>query len=265
MRIEVTTDVARVVELVGALVGADPVRGTVLGSILADLRVAGEHDCWCAWLPGTPALAARSSPGYPALVSDGWPEAELPALAAHLGRLDGLIGMSGPITSVEALAGLLARPVRRTTTRLFRLDTLVDPDVPGRPRPATMADRALLLDWYRAFSAESAPHNVQIEVAVDRALTDGRVWLWLVDGRPVSLAARRAAQGGSARIAPVYTPPGQRRHGYGSAATAAATRDILAEGAIPVLFTDLANPTSNRIYHALGYRPVNDWLVVIFT
>ena len=34
--------------------------------------------------------------------------------------------------------------------------------------------------------------------------------------------------------------------------------DILDEGATPVLFTDLANPTSNKIYRQLGFEPVLD-------
>ena len=33
---------------------------------------------------------------------------------------------------------------------------------------------------------------------------------------------------------------------------------MLAEGARVCLFTDQANPTSNKIYAALGYRPVVD-------
>jgi predicted GNAT family acetyltransferase len=32
-----------------------------------------------------------------------------------------------------------------------------------------------------------------------------------------------------------------------------------------VLFTDLANPTSNALYQRLGYRPVSDRLVLLFT
>jgi len=40
---------------------------------------------------------------------------------------------------------------------------------------------------------------------------------------------------------------------------------VLADGAIPVLFTDLANPVSNRIYPPLGYYPVEDRLFVRFT
>lgn len=264
MPIEITTDAMRVVERVGALLDADPVRGTVLGSVLADLHEPGAHDSWCAWLPEKDALAVRSSAAYPALISAGWPDPELPALAAHLRGLAGLIGVSGPVATVEVLADLLARPGRRISMRLFRLDVLTEPDVRGRARVATAGDRPLLVEWYRAFSEESAPHAIPAEDAVDRALGRGRVWLWTVEGRPVSLAGRRAAEGGSARVAPVYTPPAERGHGYGSAATAAATRDILDEGAIPVLFTDLANPTSNKIYQALGYQAVEDRLTVIF-
>jgi predicted GNAT family acetyltransferase len=62
----------------------------------------------------------------------------------------------------------------------------------------------------------------------------------------------------------VYTTPEARGRGYGSAATAAATRDILAAGAVPCLYTDLANATSNKIYQALGYYPVVDRTLVRF-
>ncbi|MBV9170302.1 MAG: GNAT family N-acetyltransferase, partial [Chloroflexi bacterium] len=88
-------------------------------------------------------------------------------------------------------------------------------------------------------------------------------WLWVdADEVPVSLATRRRPISGSARIGPVYTPPSQRGRGYGSAVTAAATREVLDLGAIPVLFTDLANPVSNSIYQRLGYRPVDDYAMI---
>jgi predicted GNAT family acetyltransferase len=59
-------------------------------------------------------------------------------------------------------------------------------------------------------------------------------------------------------------PSTPRRPNGATAATAAATREILDKGAIPVLFTDLANPTSNKIYQAMGYRPVEDCAHVSF-
>jgi predicted GNAT family acetyltransferase len=61
------------------------------------------------------------------------------------------------------------------------------------------------------------------------------------------------------RIGPVYTPPDRRRRGYASALVAAASQAALDEGRRQVfLFTDLANPTSNHIYAAIGYEPVRD-------
>jgi predicted GNAT family acetyltransferase len=67
------------------------------------------------------------------------------------------------------------------------------------------------------------------------------------------------------RIGPVYTPPDLRGHGYASAATAAVSRQALAAGAEEVvLFTDLANKVANSIYQRIGYRPVEDRVVLSF-
>lgn len=71
---------------------------------------------------------------------------------------------------------------------------------------------------------------------------------------------------GQVRIAPVYTPSHLRGHGYASAVTAAVTQAALNIGADNVLlFTDLANPTSNALYQRLGYRPVADFMSCRFT
>ncbi len=71
---------------------------------------------------------------------------------------------------------------------------------------------------------------------------------------------------GMSRIGPVYTPPGDRRHGYGAAVTAAAARWALDAGARQVvLFVDEANPTTNRLYPRLGFRPVHEVLDLSFT
>lgn len=71
---------------------------------------------------------------------------------------------------------------------------------------------------------------------------------------------------GVARVGPVYTPPDHRRLGYGAAVTVAVSQAALEAGADQlVLFTDLANPTSNALYPRLGYRPVRDSVVLRFT
>ncbi|MFG1885994.1 GNAT family N-acetyltransferase [Micromonospora sp. NPDC049102] len=54
------------------------------------------------------------------------------------------------------------------------------------------------------------------------------------------------------------TSPAQRGRGWASNAVAEVSRRIQADGARVCLNTDQANPTSNKIYAALGYRPVVD-------
>ena len=67
------------------------------------------------------------------------------------------------------------------------------------------------------------------------------------------------------RVGPVYTPPEHRGHGYASALVAAASQAQLDEGIqFCFLFTDLANPTANHIYQAIGYEPVSDIDVYVF-
>jgi predicted GNAT family acetyltransferase len=86
------------------------------------------------------------------------------------------------------------------------------------------------------------------------------------------MAGRNATAAGVARVGPVYTPPAHRRriaahrrHGYGAAVTAACTADALARDATHVvLFTDLANETSNANYQEIGYESRTDRVIYRF-
>jgi predicted GNAT family acetyltransferase len=253
--------------LLTALLRGDPVRNTVLGTIWAALDVPGSAP-WAAFAPVGAPLAVRSGEPYPVALSTGWDNVQLAELALLLSGIRGLAGVSGNAAAVESLVRALGRDVSyHGEQRLFRLDELVAPSgVAGQPVRADAGHRELLIAWVRAFGTE-----VRVAVRedwsqlVDQALAERHAWLWLDPGaRPVSTAFRRSAVAGSARVGPVYTPPQFRGHGYGSAVTAAATRDILADAATPVLFTELANPTSNKIYVALGYYPVEDRAFVSF-
>ena len=78
-------------------------------------------------------------------------------------------------------------------------------------------------------------------------------------GEPVSLAGWRSETPNGVRIGPVYTPPEHRRRDYGSAVTATVSAERLAAGRrFCFLYTDLANPTSNKIYMDIGYEPICD-------
>jgi predicted GNAT family acetyltransferase len=138
-----------------------------------------------------------------------------------------------------------------------------DPAPPGAARVAGEADRALLVDRFAAFGRDVGEEPAEVAAEVDRRM--GRLRLWEVDGEPVSMAGSTRPSSGMVRVNAVYTPPRRRRHGYAAAVTAAVTRAALEAGASDaVLFTDLANPTSNAVYARLGYRPVEDRTLLIF-
>jgi len=146
-------------------------------------------------------------------------------------------------------------------SRLFRLDRLVHPQPapPGAARVASHDDRALLVEWFEAFGQEAGTFADNAARTVDDRLSHGGLTLWEAGGSPVAMAGNTLEVAGVVRIGPVYTPPAHRQRGYGGAATAAVSQAAIDAGASAVvLFTDLANPTSNALYRRLGYRPVCD-------
>ncbi len=187
------------------------------------------------------------------------------ALAARGLEPEGVIGEA---ESTAVFAEAWCRRTGRSSTiatamRMYRLVQLDRPnDVPGRAALARDPDEAgLVADWLAAFHDEATPLHPTEDWAAfaARRIAAGQVHLWHDGGRPVSLAAVSAPVAGVARIGPVYTPASQRRNGYGAAVTAAASAAALAAGAEHVvLYTDLANPTSNSIYRAIGFRPDHD-------
>jgi predicted GNAT family acetyltransferase len=153
--------------------------------------------------------------------------------------------------------------------RIFELSAVIPPrPAPGAMRAAMPADRRLLIAWITAFAEEALGDDDASRVAsqVDDWLTGrGRtLWLWDDDG-PKSLTGVGGATPHGIRIGPVYTPPEVRGRGYASALVAAVSQAQLDAGRrFCFLYTDLSNPTSNKIYQAIGYRPVTDALRIDF-
>ncbi|MFD4702542.1 GNAT family N-acetyltransferase [Streptomyces niveus] len=151
--------------------------------------------------------------------------------------------------------------------RLFRLAELTPPDPApaGRARLAADADLPLLAEWTSAFAADTGQPGADHTQATAERIATGRMRLWDVAGAPVAMASVSPIIAGQARVAPVYTPPRLRGRGYGGAVTAAVSRATLDAGAEQVLlYTDLANPTSNALYQRLGYRPLTDSQTLTF-
>ena len=166
----------------------------------------------------------------------------------------------------EIWRDLTGPPFRKSMAeRLYKLEKVRHPTgVSGQMRRAVESDRALLLEWVKAFQLETfgEADDSAIERGVHNMLTmppDYRgVYLW-EDPYPVSLVAYGGPTPNSMRLGPVYTLPEFRGRGYASACTAAVSQYLLDSGRkFCTLFTDLANPTSNKIYQQIGYEPVCD-------
>lgn len=146
--------------------------------------------------------------------------------------------------------------------RLYQLETLRPASSTGMARMADGDDIPLVAQWLSAFMREADPENAVEDPLPQVTHRVGRreFVLWEDGGRPVAIAGFSRPITTMSRIGPVYTPPESRGRGYGSAVTHAATRAAQDSGAdVLLLFTDLANPTSNSIYQAIGYRPVADY------
>ncbi|MGH9188586.1 MAG: GNAT family N-acetyltransferase [Acidimicrobiales bacterium] len=140
------------------------------------------------------------------------------------------------------------------------------PDVPGSLRPAQARDRDALVAWMACFREEVGPTGPARDpgALVDRRMAAGQLWVWDVDRRPTSLAVLSSTAAGVARIGPVFTPPDLRRRGYAGACVAGVSRLVVEQGGSPILYTDLANPTSNSLYRRLGYEAVIECIAYDF-
>ena len=247
------------------LLAADPVRHTVALTALdgllrgepAETLVTVDED---GELVGAALRAAGRRVVLAVPVRAAAPLAEL--LATADAELPGAFGAVDVVEAFAAAwtAGTGGEIGGTVTQRLFVLGELVEPvGVAGGARHACDADAELVARWRAAFAAEALHEQPETPAGKPEPVDPG-VLVWELRGVPVALACARAPQAGMSRIGPVYTPPEQRGHGYAPAVTAAATRFARQAGATDVvLFTDLSNPVSNRIYPRLGFRPVGDY------
>jgi len=151
--------------------------------------------------------------------------------------------------------------------RMYRLDEVVHPvGVPGTPREATEADLPTVHEWGEGFARDAGDEFMTAPAVRERWVRQRGLYLWELDGEPVSMALATGWTPHGARIGYVFTPGERRGHGYASALTAAVSQRILDGGRrFCVLYTDATNPVSNAIYPRVGYRHLVDLVDVDFS
>jgi predicted GNAT family acetyltransferase len=287
--VEFTSDPAAFLAVADDLLAADPVVTTVVSTVTSrhrDQNAAGlprpqGRPLWWAVVRDADgevaglAMRTARTPPHPLFLL---PMADGAALAlAHAlhARGEHIGAANGALPAVQTFADELARLQGDVVevahhTRLFELGELTPPvGVPGRLRQATPDDLDLAVAWVDRFMDDADEQAGRTPGAHGREtitptellgrIEHGDYWFWLDEkGERVHLTGANPPSFGVARIGPVYTPPAQRRKGYAGAAVAAVSALLRDADARVCLFTDQANPTSNGVYVALGYRPVVD-------
>ncbi|MDQ1257916.1 MAG: uncharacterized protein QG656_2524 [Candidatus Hydrogenedentes bacterium] len=223
-----------------------------------------------------PILAAMITPPHSLVLSRSRVEpSETEDAAALLGQsladhsLPGIMGQREPAAAFSA-AYCARRGLRHRLSEelgLYRLTRVIPPAAClGKFRAAAEDDIPLLTDWREKFSLDIQHSSARedVLVAVRRDVESGNLYLWECN-RPVSTAVLKRPIGKGISIGGVYTPPEFRRRGYASACVAALSQFMLDKGyAYCSLYTNLANPTSNHIYQAIGYEPVGEVVEIKF-
>jgi len=222
----------------------------------------------------TTIVGLQTEPDRQLILSDG-ENADL--LATRLAeKVPSLKGAHGPTPTVDTFANQWSAehevPLRlQMNLRLFEL-TSVTPARPcgGRFRLAQPQDEELILIWIKAFMDEAVPNDPrlpeeEIRKEIRESTEKQQYFIWEDGGRPVCLLGSKRETAIERWIAPVYTPPELRGRGYGAALVAEVSRRIVAAGKRGMLFTDLANPTSNSIYQKVGYYPLADFKLYLFS
>jgi len=160
----------------------------------------------------------------------------------------------------RAMASLLGRQATlRRRSRIHVLEAVrpLSRPVAGRLRLAVQSDHDCITRWVEGFLRDVNENGDPPDIA-HRRIRERKLFLW-EDRVPVSMAASSGKTPNGIRVNFVYTPPELRGRGYASACVAAMSQVLLDAGnRYCCLYTDLANPTSNKIYREIGYEPVCD-------
>jgi hypothetical protein len=287
MELRFYDDPGEFLDVAGEHLAAQPVLSTVMASVAS--RILDQAAAGVPWPEGVPcwfaafldrgavvssAMRTAQFGEFPAYLMPMSDDAAVLLARTLLDRDEPVLGANGALPAVQVFCEEMASATgKRSTverhTRLFELGPLKEPaEVAGRLRRARVAEQELVASWYDAFmvdadeqagrEAGSSVHEAPGPDEMRRRIEGGQIFVWEVEGVPVHVTAATAPAYGVSRIGPVFTPKEHRGHGYASRAVFEVSKTIVDGGLRACLFTDQANPTSNKIYEALGYQRLVD-------
>ena len=259
--------------------GRDPFRTNLIGSVaLSVANGTRKYDQTFWWTIAdsqgiVQSIAMRTAPHNLTLTPMSLAQAA--RLAEVVAEVDpDMPGVSGSAETVDffvsrwnSLAG--TQLALNSQELIYNLPSLKIFYVNGELRPATSSDLPLIIEWTKNFAIDTGLEMPQLESSVQNSIEEGRSYLWIYNGMPVSLAGHaplvQTPTGTVGRIGPVYTPPEFRQRGFAGSITSALSEKLIRQGIFVMLYTAAENETSNGVYKRLGFQLLdqnNSYLVI---
>ncbi len=220
-------------------------------------------------------LVSIRTPPYNQIISYTKKKDSIPVLVEFLAETGAEIpGVLGFKDGALLFATLWAEKHRKNkilnmNERMYKLEK-VNPQTIGKNifEVAIEENLDLLIHYAQNFAQEVFANTSQDQIeknqvhlakGMEKWITEKIIYVLKVHNHIVSIAKASRDTPNGRSITLVYTPPKYRRKGYATELVAKLCQSIFDEGKkYCFLFTDLTNPTSNKIYMNVGFKPIMD-------
>lgn len=143
----------------------------------------------------------------------------------------------------------------------YRLDAINAVDYPCQGYMDKVRGEEIdsLIGVWHDMHMEMEGHDITPEHCRDtmqRMVAEESLYAWRLDDGTIVALTGRGDQGEYSKITSVYTLPEHRRKGYAINLVHGVTETMLADGLIPILYTNADYAASNTCYQKIGYRQV---------
>lgn len=150
----------------------------------------------------------------------------------------------------------------------FKCSQIIEPkSTQGFLRKAVMNDISVISEFLSGFIYDCFGKKTSSEEQRETAkayIESGNLYVWSNNDEVISMANIAHCARRHARLNAVYTKPYMRGKGFGAMIVSGISKIILNENKIPVLYTDLSNPASNKAYKNVGFIECGKVTQVVF-
>lgn len=204
--------------------------------------------------------AASLSPDDLRLIAEKMHQ-EIPSIPGLIGDRKLIVGLSAHLSELRGVTATV-----EMDQGIYKLEKVKKKiESKGKLRALTEQEHELVKEWVYQFCLDvKLPIGIdEADVKADELIQKGSLMAWEIEGEMVSMANATRPTERNITVNFVYTPIKHRKKGFASDCVAALSQKLLDQGyQTTSLYTDISNPTSNKIYQEIGYEWVADSVVM---